>query len=770
MKRYRVGILVLILGLLMATSAQALLFRVGPTNLPSPPQNGFPAWYQDNAGLALDNCVPNAAELAAGLCLITADLLPNPAAAISFPDNYPDEAFFWNATNVMTLPGGRATLVLALEAAFGTGNVVPGAQITFGRVRIVVDIPAPGGDYTVTHPFGQEVFSNVTAGRRAIFFTSDIGIGAPGDFTGALQSGVGPFLVAADAPGGAPLPLVTLLGSANSFLADPAIPVNVTGSPFGTNYFQICGPGLPTTPGLPPSCVRENLFTLMGKVHIGAIGSPLTVDRATYARDIAPISAHVDVFATAKSGPGAPVPALSMGDVAGAGMPSVTMHGPLAPFGLYYGQSVPIDPTAIPAEVIVTNTADVPPSSLTRKVVDVVTITGATYDPNSGLLTITATSSDKGAPPLIAPPSLTAVGLPGSATGADALVTTGNLNDPAEKRLLNFSVGLPATAVPPATVTVQSSAGGVHSEAVKPITDVPPSQFAAGLSVAVDDFVSVPAGTTPILFNILTNDRTNLGAAITAGTFTIIANPTHGSIAITAAGAVTYTPTSPAFVGDDTFTYRVTPTAPAAPASNVALVTVTTTAPVGGVVPIAVNDGPFSVGVSRALVIPAATLLANDSGNGGTLDPNSIQIVTATGGSAVFAAGAVTYTAGAVAGNFSFSYTVANTLATGGQRSAAATVSMTVVPAGDTLTIGQARFRSGIRRWDLNGTSTVSAGNTVTVTLVRTGQVIATNIPVVAGAWTFSQTGSNVIAVNGDSVRATSAAGGSATLAVQVRQ
>jgi hypothetical protein len=195
---------------------------------------------------------------------------------------------------------------------------------------------------------------------------------------------------------------------------------------------------------------------------------------------------------------------------------------------------------------------------------------------------------------------------------------------------------------------------------------------------------------------------------------------------------------------------------------------VTITAPAGGPAPIAANDGPFSVQVNAALAIPAATLLANDSGNGGTLDPASIQIVSATGGTAVFAAGTVTFTAGPTAGPASFTYTVANSLATGGQRSAPATVSITVLPSNAAITITAAQFRTGTRRWDVSGTSSVN-GSTVTVQLVRTGAIVGT-APVVGGLWTLRVQPSAVIAVNGDVVNATSTAGGNASLVVRVRQ
>jgi len=60
---------VLFLTLLAIVPAQAQLVRVGPVDR----NNGFPAWYQDSTGLALNACLPNARELADGSCLITSD-------------------------------------------------------------------------------------------------------------------------------------------------------------------------------------------------------------------------------------------------------------------------------------------------------------------------------------------------------------------------------------------------------------------------------------------------------------------------------------------------------------------------------------------------------------------------------------------------------------------------------------------------------------------------------------------------------------------------
>src|SRR6185295_19682542 len=60
------------------------LASVGPTD----PGNGFPQFYQDKSGLALEPCLAN---LAAGdPCAIAAGV-PTPGQPIVFPTNFPDE-------------------------------------------------------------------------------------------------------------------------------------------------------------------------------------------------------------------------------------------------------------------------------------------------------------------------------------------------------------------------------------------------------------------------------------------------------------------------------------------------------------------------------------------------------------------------------------------------------------------------------------------------------------------------------------------------------
>jgi hypothetical protein len=292
--------------------------------------------------------------------------------------------------------------------------------------------------------------------------------------------------------------------------------------------------------------------------------------------------------------------------------------------------------------------------------------------------------------------------------------------------------------------------------------------FPCGVPFTQDDQASTTQNVA-VVIPVLANDDLSCGTSLPV---ILAPGPNIGTATVLADGTIRFTS---AVTGTATFRYTLSD---AVGTSNVATVTVTVAANPAGPVPTANPDGPFSVAVSTPLVIPAANLIANDLGNGGTLNPASIQIVpgSVTGGLATVntTTGAVTYTAGAAPGNFGFQYTVANLAVAPNpaQRSAPAAVSITVVQAGDQLTVAQARFRTGIRRWDVNGTSTVSAGNIVTITLFRGATQIGVvgTAPVVAGTWTFSVTGSNVIALNGDRVVATSTAGGNAQLPVQVRQ
>ena len=331
----------------MASAAQADLNRVGPPALPSPPGNGFPAWYQDLNGMTLDICLPNASgdtgQAQQTACLLVGAGIPNPPYV--FPTSYPDEIFYFRAVSDVldTSANGaagtnKAILVLALEGAFASGGAQAGQQIVFTRIRVTAGVPH-AGTYTVTHPYGIETFVvDVATGTRDIFFSEDIGIN-PGAFADALTSRVGPFLQASAVEGGAPKPPITINGS--SFLSDGATLEFLTGSPFGTNYFEMCGPF--DGAANPDVCRKTPLFSLTGRLHNGLIGSPLRVDRASYSRSGS--VAQVDVSANAKAGIGQAAPKLT---TASSSVSPVLLNGPTA-LGEWYAQGIPVPASAIPS-------------------------------------------------------------------------------------------------------------------------------------------------------------------------------------------------------------------------------------------------------------------------------------------------------------------------------------------------------------------------------------------------------------------------------------
>ncbi len=233
---------------LSAASAQLGFAEVGPID----PNNGFPQWYKDTNGLSLDLCTTDPL-----LCLLDVPITLS-APGQPFPANYggtfPEEAFWQRCDGLMaTSGGGRALLVIALEAAFANGPVAAGDQVAFGRVRVRVDNLVAGETYTVTTPVG--VFSLVATGSgpNSINTTTDVGL-VPGVFPAAINN-VGPFL-----SWDADLPILDLAG--NEYVGNPGLDHTITGSPTGTNFFRIDGPSV-GGPGV--NRIETNLFSLMGK-------------------------------------------------------------------------------------------------------------------------------------------------------------------------------------------------------------------------------------------------------------------------------------------------------------------------------------------------------------------------------------------------------------------------------------------------------------------------------------------------------------------------
>lgn len=523
----RATVLVTLLGiLLLAAGANAQLAAVGPIH----PSNGYPVYYQDFTGLTLEQCLDNQDPL----CDVIP--VPDPLSPVSFPDNFPDEFFYWFGNAIMpTNGGGDALLVLAVEGAFGgpTGGVVPGEQIVFTRIRVRVDNLIQGETYVVTHPFGVDTFVADGSGANSINVTIDDGcLGIPCDFSRPLNTRVGPYLVWDPAESAPPV----------GYVGDPAVEHTVIGSPFGTNFFRIEGPSV-GGPGV--DVIQTNLFTVLGKIFTGAVPSPLTVDRSSYSRQSNapdPDSGQIAVFATSVS--------TSTLEVSGAGLVTTPMlQDPFTP-GKFFALLPSNTPGSFPSSITVTNTADNPPTDVHSSLADEVAIDVASFDQATGELTIHATSSD-----LLSPPALTAEGF-GLLDSAGDLVVSGLL-------------------VPPPTLTVSSSAGGSDTELV---TVIPAPGPAGNIPPTALDDTAVTTQDQPVTFSVVANDVDPDGT-LDLGSITIVTQAANGT-AMTFQeepdGTVTYTPNA-GFTGSDSFTYTVDDDQGAT--SNVATVQVTVNAP-----------------------------------------------------------------------------------------------------------------------------------------------------------------------------------------------
>lgn len=632
--------------LLVATSSQAELFRMGPLDTPEPPGNGYPTWYQDTDGLALDLCVPVTVDQMDACTVIAAPGQPPIVLPFSFedanadgtPDNWLDEFFWYGADAALTLPGvGDAILVQAVEAAFGIGPPGYGDQITFSRIRIRFDAPS-AGSYTVTYPYGVESFPDVADGE-SIFFTSDIGIGAPGDFSGAMQGAIGPYLTPVANIGGIITPTAPIAIGNGTFLTDGATPTLATGSPFNTNYFEICVANLTNSldgkKGT-PACVSTEDFIVFGKVHTAPIDSALNVSRATYSTHVGMPEAHIDVFASAEAGPGELTPDLTLG-VENA--PSAHMVGPRDPGGLYYGQAV-VPIAFVPNSITVINSADTPPSARVADLSDAVTISTATYDATNRVVSIMAMSSD-----MIAPPVLSAIGLPSSATGSDELFAG------------SLTMTLPLNTVPPEFVTIVSSKGG---RAVATVT-MPEhgTAFPAGAPLAVDDNVITGESAAAAIFNLIAND----GPEAIPASLTMFSQPAHASSAVNNGdGTVSYTPTA-GYFGADSFKYTVSSIDGLS--SNIA--TVNIDVQMINDAPVANNDLAAAPDLTTTIIV---NVVANDTDLDGFapapggLDPSTVTVGSFSGLSAIANGdGTVTYTkdpACELASSCGFTYTVSD--------------------------------------------------------------------------------------------------------------
>jgi hypothetical protein len=425
------------------------LTAVGPVNA----VDGFPAWYQDRNGLRLELCTDGGDPLCGPL---TSNPDQNPPYDASqptdFPDNFPDEAFYFLASSIITFPnGGKATLTLGLEGAFAN-SVTNGDQITFARQRIFVKGGPANTTITFDHPYGTITIDTDAVGDGRL--TEDISPAA-GNFDTPLKGNLGPFLQWTADP---TLPA--------GYIGDPAVDHTVTGGPL-RNTFDASWPG-----GTP---ISQNQFSLLGKksTNVGAKADAALVD-----------GNFLDVFATSEADPG------ELYVAANGAVPSTPMQAdPVAPPA---AGSPPAAPTArpfyaridmtgktIPDTVTVRNIGDSPVSTsqvaVTRP--SGITITQATFDGTN--LTVAATDVNPAA-------TMKVNGFPSATfTNGTATIPTG-----APPMTLNVTDG---TGTATASVAITNGSATAPGLEPSPVTPDPgpvcdPAPCAAGGPVS---------GTTP---------------------------------------------------------------------------------------------------------------------------------------------------------------------------------------------------------------------------------------------------------------------------------
>ncbi|MDI9779001.1 Ig-like domain-containing protein [Pseudomonas putida] len=704
--------------LTLSSTAWAALTEVdpGPYTFAT---GGFPLWYKDTDGLSLELCRSHAVSTlvagAPGAPAYMCTLLPEPGVfddtlPLVFPDNWPSEMFWFLAETSIPAVGNSGyaldAYVAGIEAAFAGGNPVDGDQQSFARIRLRVSVPT-AGTYTITHPYGVETVNVTTPGRRAINITRDIGIGAPGNFTGALNGAIGPFIQGLGAPYTAVNPDT---GSTDTFIGDPNRPEAIKGSPFNTNFIRIDGP---------PGRIETSLFTVSGKVLDQRPQLPATLERATYSRNGS--GTRVEVFAKAPSD----ASVCFRNGLALVGTPPSPCQFSMTSDnnGLFFSQQ--LSQVAPPPVVVVTaSSSDIntQPTAISSKLSDVVKVSTARYEWANKRLILEARSSDE-----VLIPDMVAQGY-GRLSKSGTLQTL-TVNDLTQ---------------PPATVTIKSSHGGVDVEPVVVVGTAPVSA-ANQPPLAQADVGSTSVG-VPLTMNLLLNDSDPDGNVPLSITDVTQPATGQGSVALNGSTAVTYTPppgaTQPVVA---TFTYR------AMDAKGLKSQPATVT------VNVAPNQAPTANPETVTTLAAPLTInvLTNDTDPEGNV-PLTVANLTqpAAGRGSVSTDGTtVSYTPPATvttAFTTTFTYQARDSL---GALSAPATVTVNVQPrpaAGETFTVTAATVlaRSNNRyNWDVSGTSSVTTGNTVTVRVTTTTgiQTLGTTTVPVTGRWRLTVSNSTTI-------------------------
>ncbi|GAA2551968.1 hypothetical protein GCM10010435_22700 [Winogradskya consettensis] len=646
-----------------AAARSGKLVQVGPIA-----DHGFPAWYRDSNNVRLEGCV----SFDDPLCPALADEVPNPDLPVSYPDNFPGEFFYQLDGAELTLTNGvKATIGLNVEGAFANDEVVAGDEIVFGRVRIRFAAPA-GERYRITHPYGVD---DLVATAKGINMTEDVGA-VPGAFGQVLNSRIGPFLtwdpaVAPAAPAG--------------YAGDPGVNHKVVGSPYNTNFVRI--EKLDPAGGAVLGQVGfTELFSVQGRY---ATNAGVDLDQATYST-AADGSGVAEVYATSEPGQ-----AIEVVGNAALGFRNTRLRGSS---GHYYGRFPITGPVPSGTSLEVVNAGDRPVPRKTRKLVDVVQITGLSYDADAQELSVAATSSDK--------------------AGRPALTATG------------FGVlgGSPFAGVeaPPATVTVTSAAGGTATASI--IGSGHP--FLPGAPVA-----GATADSTAIIGQTVRLDGTGSTGEIDRYKWTQTAGP---SVALS--NAMTSTATFvPAAAGTYVFTLEVT-----GPGGSGTPVTVTIDV-TGAVAPKADAGADQTVVRGRAVALDGSRSTAVESYAWRQVSGPAVTLTGAMTSRPTFTyPGQVLPAAPGPNPAFVYANDPVVLELTVRNPAGVATAQVTVRPSPETLSGLAVRYRTGNNEWRISGTSSLLIGQRVEAVLgsTLTGKVIGAPVAVDAtGAFSIRVTG-----------------------------
>ncbi|MCX7084107.1 MAG: Ig-like domain-containing protein [Methylococcales bacterium] len=680
--------------------ANAVLLDHGPAD----PNLTWPSWYRDNNGLALGLC-----KSASPMCLPTA---PDPAG---FAGNVGAEMFYNMVEFKSTKTGSdfQYRYLAGLEASYlPLGKPVHGTEVTFARIRITFNFndPKKNGTYKVIHPFGVEIFENVKAtattnligAKAANFFTIDVPLGPVMNFGDAVNGPIGPFIKWDTMPAGG----LTGPIAGEKFVGDPAVAHTFTGSPFDTNFIRIEGPVGSNLDGLGNDFLESYYGFVVGQIWTAPIAQNLSIDQAVVTTS--GNTNAIDVWATSSVN--------QKLFLTGNNVPSLELHPSGTVPGKYHGHVEYPTNYALPTAITVSNVTSNPIISKSTGLTDVVSISKATYDTNTGDIILVASSNNE-----VNNPSLIAEGIPGLTTAQNTLTkgacTTAGLVVDFNEVCLKYN--LPVQYEVPEKVSILSSKSGNHAEQLVQVigkTQQPKSRPSANNLLGSNAFVVNNFGNSALL----------LGNNTLPANAYIVEQPTNGTVALVA-GQWTFTANGNALAGTDRFKYVVqdTITLGVSDAATVDLTinappvvvpppvvtppvvvppVVTPTPPVTVTSAAVANPDQFAVS-SSSLSTTKLAILGNDTSTS-AVNLGSVSIVTAPKNGSVTknADGTVSYTVAKTNTTItdSFTYTVKNA---SGLPSNTATVQVSQFPANEVVAF-TAQFTTAKSAWTLSGNTT----------------------------------------------------------------